>query len=278
MKTSSRLSLLVIASMLFAAVQAHAYFDPRVGRWASRDPIGEGGGRNVYSFVANNPYFWVDRLGLIGSRAQPRNIFCQGVCGAIIDDWIVAEISAQVTGWNQYKKDNPGKTDFASYIPWSNGNQRYKDPSYFEFNNGTGCSTKDKGSAEGCGPSVTLYGKCVKSDILGNLMYGIVASAVGFSESNLNDVSGWKRSIGFSVDKYDEEAYHAGASLSGNLPAGFTAADVCKAINSLLDSGGTFLRQGRNDGAYNDLSNCRPCDQKTTVNRHGGSEPPRYRP
>ncbi len=41
MKPPSQFSLLAIVAILFAAVQAQAYFDPHIGRWASRDPIGD---------------------------------------------------------------------------------------------------------------------------------------------------------------------------------------------------------------------------------------------
>ena len=42
---------------------------PELGRWASRDPIGEKGGRNLYRFVKNQPIRRVDIFGLcdIGS-------------------------------------------------------------------------------------------------------------------------------------------------------------------------------------------------------------------
>ena len=39
-------------------------YDPDLGRWLSRDPIGEAGGINLYGYVGNNPVNYVDELGL----------------------------------------------------------------------------------------------------------------------------------------------------------------------------------------------------------------------
>jgi hypothetical protein len=39
------------------------FYNPKTGRWLSRDRIGERGGLNLYGFVLNNPLFWVDYLG-----------------------------------------------------------------------------------------------------------------------------------------------------------------------------------------------------------------------
>ena len=44
------------------------YYIPAGGRWASRDPIGEEGGINLYGFVENAPPHRFDSLGLIGSK------------------------------------------------------------------------------------------------------------------------------------------------------------------------------------------------------------------
>jgi hypothetical protein len=42
---------------------AHAFYDPGQGRWASRDPIDEEGGVNLYGFVGNGATNRWDKLG-----------------------------------------------------------------------------------------------------------------------------------------------------------------------------------------------------------------------
>ncbi len=39
-------------------------YNPMLGRWLSRDPIGERGGLNLYGFVGNHPISWVDPFGV----------------------------------------------------------------------------------------------------------------------------------------------------------------------------------------------------------------------
>jgi RHS repeat-associated protein len=40
------------------------YYDPRAGRFITRDPIGFKGGINFYTYAWNNPVNWTDPLGL----------------------------------------------------------------------------------------------------------------------------------------------------------------------------------------------------------------------
>ncbi len=42
----------------------HRYYNPSIGRWLSRDPIGERGGANLAGFVRNCPVSTIDSLGL----------------------------------------------------------------------------------------------------------------------------------------------------------------------------------------------------------------------
>ncbi len=45
-------------------VSGHRYYEPEMGRWTSRDPIQEKGGKNLYGFVNNNAIDKWDKLGL----------------------------------------------------------------------------------------------------------------------------------------------------------------------------------------------------------------------
>ena len=57
---------LVSALLLWLACAplAQAFYNPSTGRWLSRDPIAEKGGRNVHAFVGNSPVSNIDKLGL----------------------------------------------------------------------------------------------------------------------------------------------------------------------------------------------------------------------
>ncbi len=46
------------------AISGYRYYNPELGRWINRDPIGEMGGLNLYAFVGNAPLHRVDPLGL----------------------------------------------------------------------------------------------------------------------------------------------------------------------------------------------------------------------
>jgi hypothetical protein len=49
----------------------YRYYHPQLGRWISRDPIGERGGLNLYGFVGNNGLNKIDYFGFIAGDFPP---------------------------------------------------------------------------------------------------------------------------------------------------------------------------------------------------------------
>lgn len=52
------------------------YYDPDLGRFLSRDPIGLLGGLNLYSYVYQNPTNYTDAMGLQGNPFETPNERC----------------------------------------------------------------------------------------------------------------------------------------------------------------------------------------------------------
>jgi len=63
MKLKQMLAIGLTLLGLFLGREASAFYDPTIGRWVSRDPIEEDGGRNVYSYVNGNGIGFIDKLG-----------------------------------------------------------------------------------------------------------------------------------------------------------------------------------------------------------------------
>ncbi len=53
----------------------YRYYNPDLGRWVNRDPIGARGGLNFYAFTANAPLVGVDILGLTGWVFSQKSVY-----------------------------------------------------------------------------------------------------------------------------------------------------------------------------------------------------------
>jgi RHS repeat-associated protein len=60
----------------------YRYYSARLGRWLSRDPIGETGGTNLYAAVRNSPTKWVDPDGqrILRPIGGPDDTLCSCFC------------------------------------------------------------------------------------------------------------------------------------------------------------------------------------------------------
>ena len=119
-----RKTLFAIAVIIFTA-QAHAVmylarpYDPNMGRWLSRDPIGEEGGVNLYGFVGNRPNCEVDPLGLAGLNLS------------VLKEDLPVYVNTNPKNWPKYLSEElrtklKPDTDYYTVIAHSEGNT-YKD-------------------------------------------------------------------------------------------------------------------------------------------------------
>ena len=91
---------------------AYRAYDPDLGRWLNRDPLGEPGGLNLYRYGANNPSNLTDRLGLCpGDWWDPRTWFNEGLTDSLGDTWTSLQDSTGdfLTGnWDRLAADAAG--------------------------------------------------------------------------------------------------------------------------------------------------------------------------
>jgi hypothetical protein len=93
MKTSLVPGLLSL--LLLPAERASAYYDPAAQRWLNRDPVGLGGGMNVYAFLQNGRSGAIDPLGLaIVQNRTDHNIIVSGGAGVGEGHWPGNELFA----------------------------------------------------------------------------------------------------------------------------------------------------------------------------------------
>lgn len=114
-----------------AMILSRRHYDPTIGRWTSKDPIGfRGGDTNLYGYVFNDPVNFIDPTGKFFMLALPFS-------GAIVQGiaYSAALVSGLTTGWlineitnvfqNQPKRPMTGPPSGVIELP--NGDKRFYD-------------------------------------------------------------------------------------------------------------------------------------------------------
>jgi RHS repeat-associated protein len=86
----------------------HRYYDPALGRFLQRDPIGIRGGFNVYAYVQNSPAIFVDPDGLQEAPAVPP-YYAAGGAAAAKEAAEVAAFLACAMGGGEWARRNVRK-------------------------------------------------------------------------------------------------------------------------------------------------------------------------
>jgi len=154
-------------------------YSASLGRFIERDPIGfDAGDNNWYRFVGNRPGTRIDPLGLCG----------KGTCGPDIVDWLAAEL-AIVDKWVAVTE----KLVIDTY-PWGIDPQYWvaarlaaritvlgKVAPQLEYFPKTLFSTEGCPAGPECVDTVTLCGMCIHTSEIGNIVFGRMSKAFGFS-------------------------------------------------------------------------------------------------
>ncbi|MGV3773436.1 MAG: RHS repeat-associated core domain-containing protein [Verrucomicrobiales bacterium] len=68
----------------------YRFYNASTGRWLSRDPIRERGGKNLYGFVRNNPISLLDLIGLVPHELTM--ITHSSSKTEFLTDWILTQV------------------------------------------------------------------------------------------------------------------------------------------------------------------------------------------
>jgi RHS repeat-associated protein len=74
------------------------YYDPIIGRWLTRDPVGYNGGINLYGYVANNPLTRTDAIGLWSWSGFGTGI-AKAAIGVVVGVVVGAVVAATAPAW-----------------------------------------------------------------------------------------------------------------------------------------------------------------------------------
>ena len=82
-------------------------YDPKIGRWLSRDPIREAGGLNLYGYVGGDPLGHRDPLGLLNPAEAACIAGPNPVCaGGLVGDAVTTVVGVGIIVYNHYHNED----------------------------------------------------------------------------------------------------------------------------------------------------------------------------
>jgi RHS repeat-associated protein len=222
----------------------YRFYDPMTGRWPSRDPAEEKGGLNLYAMLGNRTTNRIDFLGLESCK-----------CGPDISDAFYAYLRYVTSYLKSLPDEVKGPIDGLSKMQDIGGNID------FWYKGGmAGCATGR------CKDTVFFAGRCVRSTVINNVLFGAVASAMEIPEglagdgANINNIM---KGNGFE-GREQYGAYSIGYWLWRKLKNEETWADnLNDAAHRAYTPDGPFRKENI-DEVSKAFSHCQPCGKTVT--------------
>jgi RHS repeat-associated protein len=171
----------------------YRYYNATAGRWPSRDPLGEpgfetlrrkhaslsGDGPHLYHFVRNNSLHKRDYLGLAVNEVQVVR-FCRRNCGP---DYTQA-VNDEMASFRRYLENGPSTDGMGPLFLLGWFKKVLGSLDYAAQANRAGATADPLVGfpSRDCQGTITLCGKCVGSDVPGNIMFGFATASVGIPE------------------------------------------------------------------------------------------------
>ena len=162
----------------------YRYYSPGLGRWISRDPIGERGDSALCRYCGNRSPSAVDPLGL---QHDPASQPCCHYCGPDVTEFLLHLINNAIT--NLRKSRLAG-----TWWLFEHGEQLDWARAFTIRDDDTGDALCPSGSE--CQNTYWLCGECVHNHWIGNFMYGFIGRLFRLPDWEVNWGAKWAQHLG----------------------------------------------------------------------------------
>jgi RHS repeat-associated protein len=228
----------------------YRHYGPSLGRWLSRDPIGEVGDEQLYRMIHNNCINLYDSLG----EKSEECLFCG-------PDYTQVLADALNNALMKWAHDYGGYTD--NLFRYFNYRLRFRwlamldigseldRPVIKKYDNKLGISCP---SGEKCKRTYEICNVCVHDHFIGNILYGFWMKLFDFTKytAHLGGHGYQYMSSGHEDYSYDQAGYELGFALFASDIYLFTKDSVCR----IIEGHEAFARANNTGTDYTECSKC----------------------